>query len=155
VSPKGVEPHVAMLVEAAKKGARRDAKLNEIYEHEKQRGNPNQATIAIGRRLVAYLLACDRENRAFRPELAETAAAYRVRARRCFRSCPHRMLSARISRNRGCDHEGRLAPLKDAKRLRQHDLRVIEVHVRRIWRSERRNPINQRVFAKHIGDRHI
>lgn len=65
-----------MLVEAAKKGARRDTKLNEIYEREKARGNPNQATIAVARRLVAYLLACDRENRAFRSELAaETTAA--------------------------------------------------------------------------------
>lgn len=65
-----------MLVEAAKKGARRDTRLNEIYEREKARGNPNQATIAVARRLVAYLLACDRENRAFRPEqAAETAAA--------------------------------------------------------------------------------
>ena len=59
-----------MLVEAAKKGARRDVKLNQIYEPEKQRGNPNQATIAVARQLVAYLLACDRENRVFRPVLA-------------------------------------------------------------------------------------
>jgi transposase len=65
-----------MLVEAAKKSAPRDAKLNEIYEREKQRGNANQTTIAVARRLVAYLLACDRENRTLRPELAaETAAA--------------------------------------------------------------------------------
>lgn len=52
----------------ALRAARRDAKLNEIYERETARGNAKQTTIAVARRLVGCLVVCDRENRAFRPE---------------------------------------------------------------------------------------
>jgi hypothetical protein len=38
-----------------------------VYEKEKQKGNSNRATLAVARKLVAYLLAVDRERRPFKP----------------------------------------------------------------------------------------
>ena len=47
-----------------------------IYEREKQKGNGNRATLAVARKMVAYLLAVDREQRDFIPaEERRTAAA--------------------------------------------------------------------------------
>ena len=47
-----------------------------IYEREKQKGNGNRATLAVARKMVAYLLAVDREQRDFIPaEGRRTAAA--------------------------------------------------------------------------------
>jgi transposase len=47
-----------------------------IYEREKQKGNGNRATLAVARKMVAYLLAVDREQRDFIPvEEHRTAAA--------------------------------------------------------------------------------
>jgi hypothetical protein len=34
-----------------------------VYEREKQRGNRNRATLAVARKLVAYLMAVDRGQR--------------------------------------------------------------------------------------------
>ena len=47
-----------------------------IYEREKQKGNGNRATLAVARKMVAYLLAVDRKQRDFIPaEGRRTAAA--------------------------------------------------------------------------------
>jgi transposase len=54
-----------MLVEAAKLAPRWYPELALIYEREKQRGNRNRATLAVARKLAAYLLAVDRGERRF------------------------------------------------------------------------------------------
>ncbi len=55
----------AVLVEAAKLTPRRNPDLALLYDKEKQRGNANRATLAVARKLVAYLLAVDRGERDF------------------------------------------------------------------------------------------
>jgi len=54
-----------MLIEAAKLAPRWNAELALVYDREKQRGNRNRATLAVARKLVAYLMAVDREERLF------------------------------------------------------------------------------------------
>ena len=54
-----------MLVEAAKLAPRWYPELALIYEREKQKGNRNKATLAVARKLTAYLLAVDRGQRTF------------------------------------------------------------------------------------------
>ena len=54
-----------MLVEAAKLAPRWYPELALIYEKEKQKGNRNKATLAVARKLTAYLLAVDRGQRIF------------------------------------------------------------------------------------------
>ena len=56
-----------VLVEAAKLAPREDHKLALVYEAEKQKGNANRATLAVARKMVAYLLAVDRARRNFVP----------------------------------------------------------------------------------------
>jgi hypothetical protein len=47
-----------------------------VYEKEKQKGHANRATLAVARKMVTYLLAVDREHRAFVPvEKFNTAVA--------------------------------------------------------------------------------
>jgi transposase len=55
------------LVEAAKLAPRQSHELAVIYDKEKQRGNGNRATLAVARKMVAYLLAVDRQQRDFLP----------------------------------------------------------------------------------------
>jgi transposase len=57
----------SVLVEAAKFAPQQSHELALIYEREKQKGNSNRATLAVARKLVAYLLAVDRERRPFKP----------------------------------------------------------------------------------------
>jgi transposase len=54
-----------VLVEAAKMAPRYSADLALVYEKEKQKGNANRATLAVARKIVAYLLAVDRGERDF------------------------------------------------------------------------------------------
>jgi transposase len=54
-----------VLVEAAKLAPRWHSELALVYEREKQRGNRNRATLAVARKLAAYLLAVDRGEREF------------------------------------------------------------------------------------------
>ena len=65
-----------VLVEAAKLAPREDHKLALVYQTEKQKGNANRATLAVARKIVAYLLAVDRRGRNFVPaeECNHTAA---------------------------------------------------------------------------------
>ena len=64
------------LVEAAKLAPRQSHELALIYDGERQKGNSNRATLAVARKMVAYLLAVDRQQRDFVPaEDRRTAAA--------------------------------------------------------------------------------
>jgi len=54
-----------VLVEAAKLAPRQDHDLALVYETAKQKGNANRATPAVARKMVAYLLAVDREEQDF------------------------------------------------------------------------------------------
>jgi hypothetical protein len=53
------------LIEAAKMAPRNSPELAMIYEQEKQRGNAKRATLAVARKMVAYLVALDRRQKAF------------------------------------------------------------------------------------------
>jgi transposase len=65
-----------VLVEAAKLAPRLSAELALIHHKAMERGNRNRATLAVARKIVAWLLAVDRENREFIPaEQRETRAA--------------------------------------------------------------------------------
>lgn len=55
----------SVLVEAAKLAPRQHPELALVYEKEKQKGNANRATLAVARKLVAYLLAVDRREQGF------------------------------------------------------------------------------------------
>ena len=54
------------LIEAAKMAPRISSELAMLYDKDKQRGNTNRATLAVARKLVAYLMAVDRRQRNFR-----------------------------------------------------------------------------------------
>jgi transposase len=65
------------LVEAAKLAPRQCHELAVVYEKELQRGDANRDTLAVARKMVAYLLAVDRRKQDFMPaeKFAGTAAA--------------------------------------------------------------------------------
>jgi transposase len=48
------------LIEAAKMAPRYSPTLALLYDKERQKGNANRATLAVARKLVAYLMAVDR-----------------------------------------------------------------------------------------------
>jgi len=48
------------LIEAAKMAPRYSPTLALLYDREKQKGNANRATLAVARKLVAYLMSVDR-----------------------------------------------------------------------------------------------
>lgn len=54
-----------VLVEAAKLVPMRNPDLALVYENARQKGNANCATLAVTRKLFAYLMAVDREQRDF------------------------------------------------------------------------------------------
>jgi len=57
-----------ILVEAAKLAPRWNPQLAAVYERERERGtNYNCATLAVARKLVAYLLCVDKTKKAFEP----------------------------------------------------------------------------------------
>ena len=56
---------LCVLVEAAHMAPRLSPELVLLYDHEKQKGNSNRATLAVARKLVAYLVAIDRRQREF------------------------------------------------------------------------------------------
>jgi transposase len=53
------------LIEAAKMAPRNSPDLAMVYDREKQKGNANRATLAVARKLVAYLVAVDRRKKDF------------------------------------------------------------------------------------------
>jgi transposase len=66
-----------VLVEAAKLAPRQSHELAVVHQRERQRGNANRATLAVARKMVAYMLAVERRKRDFVPaeEFGTTAAA--------------------------------------------------------------------------------
>jgi transposase len=54
-----------VLIEAAKLAPRYNPQLKEVYSREAARGNRNDATLAVARKLVAYMLAVDKSGREF------------------------------------------------------------------------------------------
>ncbi|MFC1601416.1 IS110 family transposase [Candidatus Sumerlaeota bacterium] len=54
-----------VLVEAAKLAPRWSPSLARVNERERARGNPNRATLAVARKMVAYLMAVDRSGQPF------------------------------------------------------------------------------------------
>src|SRR5208283_2159149 len=66
-----------VLVEAAKLAPRYSHELSLIYEKEKQRGNRNRATLAVARKMVAWMVAVERRKQDFVPaeERGGTVAA--------------------------------------------------------------------------------
>lgn len=54
-----------ILIEAAKLAPRWNPQLAEVHARESLKGNRNRATLAVARKLVAYLLAVDRSQSAF------------------------------------------------------------------------------------------
>jgi transposase len=54
-----------VLIEAAKLAPRWNPQLAELHQRELQRGNRNRATLAVARKLVAYLLAVDKSGKPF------------------------------------------------------------------------------------------
>src|SRR5713101_7780335 len=59
------------LCGAAKMAPRNSPELAMLYDKEKQKGNANRATLAVARKLVAYLMAVDRGQRNF--QVVETS----------------------------------------------------------------------------------
>ena len=70
-SPKTAQQIQTTLIEAAKMAPRYSPDLAMVYDREKQRGNANRATLAVARKLLAYLMAVDRGQRNF--QLLETS----------------------------------------------------------------------------------
>lgn len=64
----------SILIEAAKLAPRRSATLAVLYERERAKGNRNRATLAVARKLLAYLLAVDRRRTPFKDELSQQVA---------------------------------------------------------------------------------
>jgi transposase len=65
-----------VLVEAAKLAPRQSAELALLHQKAMEKGNRNRATLAVARKMVAWRLAVDRENREFIPaEQREARAA--------------------------------------------------------------------------------
>ncbi|HWZ24236.1 MAG TPA: IS110 family transposase [Verrucomicrobiae bacterium] len=63
------------LIEAAKMAPRNSPELAMLYDREKQKGNANRATLAVARKLVAYLVAVDRRQKEFLVVEKENCAA--------------------------------------------------------------------------------
>ena len=54
-----------VLIEAAKMAPRNSPAVALLYDQEKRKHNPNRATLAVARKLVAYLVAVDRRQKDF------------------------------------------------------------------------------------------
>ena len=65
----------SVLIEAAKLAPRWNRQLAEVHERELAKGNRNRATLAVARKLVAYMLAVDRKQQKFTPREALAEAA--------------------------------------------------------------------------------
>ena len=66
-----------VLVEAARLAPRYSDELALLYERERQRGNGNRATLAVARKMVAWMLAVEKRKKDFMPagEFKRSAAA--------------------------------------------------------------------------------
>ena len=61
-----------MLVEAAKLAPRYNPQLAALHERELAAGNHNRATLAVARKLVAYLMAVDKSGKPFKSRVSES-----------------------------------------------------------------------------------
>jgi transposase len=69
-------PHLqSTLIEAAKLAPRYNPQLAAVHAREKERGHCNRATLAVARKLVAYLLAVDKSGQPFRVPTGVTDVA--------------------------------------------------------------------------------
>ena len=64
-----------VLIEAAKLAPRYDSELARLHAIELEKGNRNRATLAVARKLVAWLLGVDRRQEGFRKETETGRAA--------------------------------------------------------------------------------
>ena len=64
-----------VLIEAAKLAPRWNPQLAEVHEREIGKGHKNRATLAVARKLVAYMLVVDKTQRPFTPREVLQAAA--------------------------------------------------------------------------------
>jgi transposase len=64
-----------VLIEAAKLAPRWNPQLAALQARELERGHRNRATLAIARKLVAYLLAVDKSGQPFQPRCPDQTAA--------------------------------------------------------------------------------
>ena len=69
-----------VLIEAAKLAPRWNPQLAALHKRELERGNRNRATLAVARKLAAYLLAVDKSGQPFQVRIAETDAAEQEQA---------------------------------------------------------------------------
>lgn len=58
----------SILIEASKLAPRKNPELAEVYIRELSKGNRNRATLAVARKLVAYMLAVDKRQTVFTPK---------------------------------------------------------------------------------------
>jgi transposase len=63
-----------VLIEAAKLAPRWNPQLASVHAKELEKGNRNRATLAVARKLVAYLLAVDKRQADFVPKVTSQAA---------------------------------------------------------------------------------
>lgn len=63
------------LIEAAKLAPRWNSQLAEVHERELTKGNRNRATLAVARKLVAFMMAVDKNQTAFIPRESIAQAA--------------------------------------------------------------------------------
>jgi transposase len=69
-------PHLqTILIEAAKLAPRYNPQLAAVHDRELQRGNRNRATLAVARKLVAYLMAVDKSGQPFQMRASDKEAA--------------------------------------------------------------------------------
>lgn len=61
-----------VLIEAAKLAPRWNPQLAELHQRELKRGNRNRATLAVARKMVAYLLAVDKSGKPFEVRTSPT-----------------------------------------------------------------------------------
>ncbi len=67
-----------MEVPAAKLAPRWNPQLALVHQRERARGNRNRATLAVARKLVAYLMAVDRSGEPFQPRASVIREAANV-----------------------------------------------------------------------------
>lgn len=67
-----------VLIEAAKLAVRWNPHLAEIYNRELTRGNRNRATLAVARKLAAYLLAVDKSGKPFEEKTSQEKQEYSI-----------------------------------------------------------------------------
>lgn len=75
ISKQGNKHLQTVLIEAAKLAPRWNNQLAAIHERETGKGNRNRATLAVARKLVAYLLVVDKSGQPFSPREVLQAAA--------------------------------------------------------------------------------